>query len=1109
LPAPRAIAAADSRGGLTNWLLPLLVVVLAFLTASFIARNSDFWFHLATGRLLAQGQMSFGDEPFTYTAGHVYWANHAWLFDLGLYHLHDLIGGEALVVLKALLVASLAGLLLRIRRPGSGPWLAVVATALALLAMSPRLLLQPVCLSYFLLGLTLWLLWTGSEGATSTALQAAHPGIRQWVRRLPRAAWCLPVLVLWVNVDEWFLLGPMLMALFWLGERLQGHKHPPGWLVPAGLAACLVNPHTFHVFTLPHEVSPVAWTSGLWDDARFQPVFTAVWQPAYLDGIFTRPNPAALAYFALLLLGLLSFLGQRQALRSWRLVVWLPFALLATAHARAIPFFAIVAAPITVLNGQDALAPTGYAAAPRARGQTPRLAAVALRFALAVSLLVLIVLTWPGWLARDGRNSRHVAWGVQADPSLQRAAETLHFWRSHGLLRTGERMLPLSPEAAHYTAWFCPGEKYFLDHRFGLFADVAQDYETVCRRLLPDLVPLESNEPEARELDPVLRNHHVGIVIVHDREPQRLFDVLPRLARDRLRWTLLYVAGDAVLAGWNKARPPPAFVALAFDPDRLAFGPQDERSRRELPAAPEQGLAKLPVPPDLREDFWDFWVRVIRPPLPPTWESAAASVYLHYFDDYEPWHGQQRLHTSLRAFAATLAGLPALPDATSPPTFPLAAPQVAAPLLLSGNLLRSPGDAAQRFLVRDQLGPFFARVVERPPALPLLAIRAGRRAVAVNPEDANAWLRLGQAYLDLRNLTCEHSGEGLLPPLAQLRHVQVVSALEQAVRLDPDLEQAHHELAHLYGGHNYLDQALVHQRRELDLSRRAGPRQSESADDFADRLELLEKDTAKLEELVEDRRQKFAAAARQLQGQRPAQANLALRLGLTRQALEEQLMPTPAELLGPPGIRLELELLLLLGRVNEVRDFLDDEVLRTREHKLGSHTLPAPLNRQGHPLYGLPYLWPAYDWLHALEASARGDYAAAAGALRAVRRRLRASHDRMMQRYLEFGPRTRTWLPPLLAGPPSFLPAFAATALGRLVDERTLLQAGAPILRAQQADLLVLEALLALERGNPEAARSAFLQADKQSAQLSGQDVRFAGAPIAAVYLRYLHGNGR
>src|SRR5262249_7242142 len=141
----------------------------------------------------------------------------------------------------------------------------------------------------------------------------------------------------------------------------------------------------------------------------------------------------------------------------------------------------------------------------------------------------------------------------------------------------------------------------------------------------------------------------------------------------------------------------------------------------------------------------------------------------------------------------------------------------------SRNLLVSE-DAEPQFPVRDQLGPYFAPMMERPPALLLLAVRAARRAVAANPQDAHAPLRLGRASLLLRTLTCERSGEGMLPPLAQVRRVQIATALEQAVRLDPDQEAAHHELAMLYGGQNYLDQALEHQREELRLSRRAGPR---------------------------------------------------------------------------------------------------------------------------------------------------------------------------------------------------------------------------------------------------------------------------------------------
>jgi hypothetical protein len=146
------------------------VLLLAFLVSSFPARNSDVWQHLAAGRLLARGEYVFGEDPFCYTTEGSYWANHAWLFDLGLYQLYQAAGGAGLVLAKALLVTALAWLMLRVRREQGPGWVPPACVALALVAMSPRLLLQPAVLSYFLLGLAFWLLWRGAHGRRGLAV---------------------------------------------------------------------------------------------------------------------------------------------------------------------------------------------------------------------------------------------------------------------------------------------------------------------------------------------------------------------------------------------------------------------------------------------------------------------------------------------------------------------------------------------------------------------------------------------------------------------------------------------------------------------------------------------------------------------------------------------------------------------------------------------------------------------------------------------------------------------------------------------------------------------------------------------------------------------------
>src|SRR5262249_16590607 len=88
LPSPALNEATPRTAHRSRWpeiLLAALVLAFAFLAASFAARNSALWLHLATGRLLARGEYVFGADPFAYTTKGVYWANHAWLFDLALY----------------------------------------------------------------------------------------------------------------------------------------------------------------------------------------------------------------------------------------------------------------------------------------------------------------------------------------------------------------------------------------------------------------------------------------------------------------------------------------------------------------------------------------------------------------------------------------------------------------------------------------------------------------------------------------------------------------------------------------------------------------------------------------------------------------------------------------------------------------------------------------------------------------------------------------------------------------------------------------------------------------------------------------------------------------
>ncbi|HTU18416.1 MAG TPA: hypothetical protein VMG10_10185 [Gemmataceae bacterium] len=1025
------------------------ILVFAFLASSFAVRNSDFWLHRASGRLIAQGRYQIGVDPFAFTTKNQYWANHAWLFDLLLFLVCEHFSGGFLVVLKALFVSLLAVVLLRVRRPDSGLGWPAACTLLAVLAMSPRVLLQSTCLSYVLLGLTFWLLWRPRSSSTAFS------------RRMYHYAPVLMMFVLWVNLDGWFLLGPLLAGLFWLGERLlpdrnTGDEMPrtPAWLWPAGLAVCLVNPHHFHAFTLPVELMPLL--DALRHDVRVQPLYAAPWQMSLYFHPLAGINWANCAYLVLLVGGALSFLLNARSLSGWRLLIWLIFAGLSAWRGRTIPFFVVVAAPITVLNLQDAFG----AGSVSEGGCTPRLRCwlrMPSYLTLVVSSLVLITLAWMGWLQGFHDIGRHVDWTVQPDGSLRRVAEKLQSWRQSGKLPVGSQGFLSHWGVVHYCAWFCPEEKGFLDPRLSLFRDVAGEYEQICRALK---LGLDRNDPQpAGDWRSLLRARGITHLVLYDSSLPRLAPALGQLADAEGDWTLLDIDGLTLIAGWRDgARALPEGVP-PFDGERLAFTTATEgEDETMVPAPPAPGPEHGPRP----DDFWSPFGKAV---APSPWQTETAGVLLYYFEAGEP---QRRLRHDL-AWAAALPGLPALSvDAV---------------------------DGMFRLAVRIELAQ---QDPPQPPALPLLAVRAARSALAQNPDDANAYLRLGRAYLDLAARTPERGMIGRLPPLFEMRHIQIAAALENALRRNPDSLSAHEELAELYGRRGFLDAALEHRRAALRLARRAGAIPGEDPTAFSRRLEPRERAVKELERVVSDQKNAFALQTRNLGSEPSRKAETALRLGLARLALQDVLRSSSMVLLGGEGIRLQVRLQLMLGELDPIRAQLQDSDWKAHKANLGFVDLHKGADSRTTQAYKLP----AYDWLLLCQAAAFGDYEQADAALHDL------VEDFGGERAAEEARKYQRSLLVLTASELGWLSQPQPWVMSRWTAQERVLQTA--ILDRltrdvmHQADLHVLAGMLALERGRPLDAANSFRTAVALGRLGSGTRHASAGHPLAETYVRII-----
>jgi tetratricopeptide (TPR) repeat protein len=1051
---PQPAPAARSRGErVATFLLAGLVLVFAFLAASFVARNSDLWLHLAAGRALAQGTYQFGTDPFTYTAGATYWANHPWLFDLLAYAVYvglpsalPIDGGAALVVLKAALVAVLALFMLLVRRPDKSGWAPALCTALAVLAMSPRLLLQPACVSLLLLGLSLWLLWRPLDRPVRT--------FRLFGKQLDARALLPVVCVLWVNVDGWFLLGPVLAALFWLGDQLRSQfgrpaagRPTPGWLPPVCLLACLLNPHHYHAFILPAEVTAALFPGDLARDPRFHRLILSPWDEAHFQSSLGL-NAAALAYFALVVLGMASFALNRAGLRDWRILVWAAFALLGAWQARLVPFFAVVAGPVTALNLQEVPWPR-----PR------RLVAFALGAVAFLGVTALTALALPGWLNGTQDRGRTVAWGVEPNPSLVRLAGTLRDWRQRKVLRDDEHTFATHPEAASHLAWFCPEERTFLDQRYPLFPAAADEFEAVCRGLAPALVgpAAATQEAPAGAPDPeqVLQDHDVTHLILFDPspDPERLATAVSAL-NAKTRWQLVRVDGQAVIFRRRRGDKSPG--GDGFDAGRLAFSDPGDDDAGPAPAAPARGPERGP-----REPGWGTALSRTRQPA---WESAAAAVYLRLFEDITktPATRQEIWNKHWAAIGAgAVAGAALLPDYA--------------------------GTSMVRLFGLDNAVRVFD---ELPPDLPLLAVRAARRAVAANPDDANAYLRLGQAYLYLQGETLERSHGRVLTPLIVVRRAQAAAALRHALVLNPDLEAAHAYLADLYENAGYLDLALDHRQDQLALAGRAGPRRDESREDFDGRMKALQAAVDDLKGRVQNAQDLFVVQTSASGVSVLSKANTALEHGLGGQALDGVLKQSRVEMpdFGPVGARMQMELQNNMGRVEEVRESLAGDQMIKDKWKLEACALPYIGQDK-------PYRFPAYEWLDACSAAAVGDYGAADDALRDAIDLLEEQEkkdlqdlrrDLLVKLAVEFA----------AVGPNSI--ALRYMARNDWMTDQDLMTPPT-FLQIEQADLYTLRGVLALEQGRPAAARE-FLE---RACALVGE-APFPGRPLAEAYLERL-----
>lgn len=518
--------------------LAVMAVVLGFLVTSFVARNADFWRHIAVGRLVTQFKYPFGGEPFTYSAADSVWVNPNWVSEVALYVLYSLdTSGAVAVAVKAMAAAAAFGVLFLLRKPAFPLWPWAVAIAIGTVGTCAHTHLRPYVFGLVMTSITLVVLGSGDWA-----------GVKRWRRPLILGG----VVALWANLDAFAFLAPVAVALLLVGELIQdkllkGTTDPtaadPFFPVPpvpalgralvCTLVACLLNP-TFLMAVVKDPAEAVAQLVpfeldfATADVLRTDDDLKRYTYPGlnenYRANTIHGKNVSGLAAAVLTGLGVLGAAVGYRAGRASHLVLWIGFAVLAGAlHARFIPHLMLVSVPFVAAH-LNALG--GRLDLTRLKPQSARtLASVcrAGRVATAGGLVILMLAAVPGWLQPyqntgrpiDRAMDRWVAWGVEPEEGTRRMAELLQEWRQPGsataeLLRDA-RGMNTGPEFGDFCAWFAPDEKVFLTSRYRLHRGVMADAVRL-RRLIGK--PNAADDPDERPITALLEKYGAGFIHV-------------------------------------------------------------------------------------------------------------------------------------------------------------------------------------------------------------------------------------------------------------------------------------------------------------------------------------------------------------------------------------------------------------------------------------------------------------------------------------------------------------------------------------------------------------------------------------------------------------------
>jgi len=188
-----------------------LLSAMVFLYCFYQIRSFDIWLHIKTGWWIWKNADIPRTQLYSFSLGNAAWVDHSWLFQAILYPFYRFMGINGVILIRALGILSIYSLLLKgLLKSRKYFILSFLAVSVTMFIARSRFLARPELFTMLALLSVIYILKFHTKDRYIYIL--------------------IPLQMLWVNMHGYFILGPIIVALFLISQLCENRiKLPFEW----------------------------------------------------------------------------------------------------------------------------------------------------------------------------------------------------------------------------------------------------------------------------------------------------------------------------------------------------------------------------------------------------------------------------------------------------------------------------------------------------------------------------------------------------------------------------------------------------------------------------------------------------------------------------------------------------------------------------------------------------------------------------------------------------------------------------------------------------------------------------------------------------------------